>query len=292
MKRVDFLKRGAIAASGALLSVVGLGGSSALTSCSGGSNKKVVGLQLYSLRDAMSTDVPGTLKKVAEMGYTTLETAGYSDGKLYGYTPEEFKVMCNNLGLTVSSAHLGYNYDAEKEAEVMAWWDLALDTQAKAGCKYAIMPSFPIGETIDSIQVYCDYFNKIGELANKKGIKFGFHNHAGEFEKRDGHVILDYMIANTDPDKVFYELDVYWANKAGVDPVEYIKKHKGRIPVLHIKDDSILGESGEIDFEAIFNAGYESGMKDYYVEVEHYTMPAENCVQRSFDFLNVSKCVK
>lgn len=293
MKRLDFLKRGATVASGAVIGVIGLSGaSSALTSCSTGSDKKVVGLQLYSLRDAMGTDVPGTLKKVAEMGYKTLETAGYNEGKLYGYDPKEFRKMAEDLGMKVTGAHLGRNWEPENEVEIWAWWETAMKTQQEVGCKYAVMPWFPIGDDIQSVQTYCDYFNKVGEIANKYGIKFGFHNHAGEFEQRDGQVILDYLIANTDPNKVFIELDVYWANVGGVDPAGYIRKHKGRMPVLHIKDDSILGESGDLDFESIFNAAYESGMKDYFVEVERYTLPAENCVQRSFDFLEVSPFVK
>lgn len=292
MKRLDFLKKGAATlATGTILGAVGFGGATLITGC-GGPKKKVVGLQLYSLRDAMAVDVPGTLKKVADMGYTTLETAGYNDGKLYGYAPKEFRKMAEDLGMKVLGAHLGRNYTPEKEAEDMAWWDTALQTQADAGCKYAVMPWFPMGEDLQSVQTYCDYFNKVGEIANKKGLKFGFHNHSGEFEQREGQTVLDYMIANTDPDKVFFELDVYWAKKGGVDPAAYIRKHKGRMPVLHIKDDSILGESGELDFESIFNAAYECGMKDYFVEVERYTLPAENCVQRSFDFLEVAPFTK
>jgi sugar phosphate isomerase/epimerase len=129
-------------------------------------------------------------------------------------------------------------------------------------------------------------------MANERGLEFGFHNHAKEFEKRDGEVIMDYLINNTDPANVFYELDVYWALKGGVDPTEYINKFAGRFPVLHIKDESIIGETGELDFRAIFDAAYAQGMKDYYVEVEKYTLPPLNCVEKSYDFLYGADFVK
>lgn len=294
MNRLDFLRKGATAAAGALVTTVGLSALMAsFTGCvSTQSQCKNIGLQLYSLRDAMSDSVPSTLEKVAKMGYKTLETAGYSDGKLYGYEPAEFRRMVESLGMTVTSAHLGRDYSAENEAEVMQWWDTALDAQAAVGCKYAIQPSFPIGATLEEIKVYCDYFNKVGEMAKQKGIKFGFHNHAGEFAKIGDTTIYDYMIANTDPDKVCFELDVYWAIKGGVDPVAYINKYPDRIVLLHIKDESTIGESEQIDFAPIFEALYQNNHCDFYVEVERYTLPPENCVSRSFDFLNTSECVK
>lgn len=292
MNRRDFLKKGAYATAGTLAGASLLSSMFGVTGCTpAAAAPKVVGLQLYSLREAMGQDLPGTLKKVADMGYKSLETAGYDNGKLYGQTPSEFKKMVEGLGMAVTSAHVGRSYEAEKDAEIMEWWNVALDTQAEAGCRYAIQASFPIGETLDSIKVYSDYFNKVAEMAAKKGLKFGFHNHAREFEQRDGQVIEDYLIANSS-DNMMFELDVYWANKGGVNPVDYINKYGSKIPVLHIKDESIIGESGTIDFEPIFNAAYANNMKDYYVEVERYTLPAEVCVQKSFDYLDAAKFVK
>lgn len=291
MKRLDFLKKGASVTSSTVLGLVGIKALSSLTGCSE-IGPKVIGLQLYSLREAMNTDVPATLKKVAEMGYKRLETAGYKDGKIYGYTPAEFKKICEDLGMKVTSAHVGQLYDPLRESEIMEWWNVALEAQAAVGCKYTILPWLPACESIEIVKQYADYFNKVGALAATKGIQFGFHNHAGEFATCDGEVVLDYFIANTDPKNVVYQLDVFWAKKGGVDPSEYIRKHKGRMPLLHIKDESIIGESGELDFESIFNTAYECGLKDYYVEVEKYTMPPENCVQRSFDYLDTATFTK
>lgn len=294
MNRFDFLRKGATTAAGALVAAVGLSGvmGAMLSSCETPPKAKVIGLQLYSVRDSISNNLQGTLEEVAKMGYNTLETAGYADGKLYGMAPADFRAECEKLGMTVTSAHLGRSWDPEKEAEIMEWWNTALDAQVAAGCKYAIQPSFPIGTTIPEIQAYCDYFNKVGKMAKDKGLKFGFHNHAGEFASIGDTVILEYMIQNTDPELVTYELDVYWAVKGGVDPAEFINKYANRIGVLHIKDESIIGESGTMDFQKIFEAAYKNNIKDFYVEVERYTMPPLNSVERSYDYLNVSPFVK
>ena len=232
------------------------------------------------------------LKKTAKMGYQTLETAGYGDGKLYGYAPAEFRKMCEDLGMQVMGAHLGRSYTKETDAEVMDWWKQALDAQAEAGCSYAVQASYPIGEKLDDIKLYCDYFNQVGAEAKKRGLRFGFHNHAKEFEKREGEVIYDYMVANTDPTNVMFELDVYWAQKGGVNPVDYIRKYAGRIPLLHIKDVDIIGASETIDFESIFKAAYKQGLEEYYVEIEANSLPPMLCARKSAEYLNVSKFVK
>lgn len=294
MNRRDFLQRSAAVTVGAIVGTSMIASALGLKSCATAepAKEKIIGLQLYSLREAMSNDVPGTLKKIADMGYKTLEAASYKDGKLYGYAPEEFRELVASYGMELTSSHVGIQYDPEREEEIMKQWDLVFDTHVAAGCKYLIMPWFKPGETLEDIKVYSDYFNTLAVKAKAKGLQFGFHNHAAEFEQRDGVMIMDYFIENAVPEMKF-QLDVYWANKGGVDPVEFIRKHGKKICLLHIKDESILGDTGELDFEAIFNAAYAEGITDYYVEVERYTpLPAEGCVQKSFDYLDVAPYVK
>ena len=287
MDRREFLKRSVLLTAGAVV-----GSRLMAEGTFSKTPHKIVGLQLYSLRDAMKKDVPGTLKKTAKMGYQTLETAGYGDGKLYGYAPAEFRKMCEDLGMQVMGAHLGRSYTKETDAEVMDWWKQALDAQAEAGCSYAVQASYPIGEKLDDIKLYCDYFNQVGAEAKKRGLRFGFHNHAKEFEKREGEVIYDYMVANTDPTNVMFELDVYWASKGGVNPSAYIQKYAGRFPLLHIKDDNVIGASQTIDFEAIFNAAYKQGLEAYYVEIEANDIPPMECAEKSAEYLSAAKFVK
>ena len=292
MDRREFLKKGVLSAASVIASASVLSGFMTNEANAKGKSKKRIGLQLYSLREAMKEDVMGTLKAVADAGYTEIETAGYNDSIVYGMSTVEFRNVCKKMGMNMSSTHLGARTDINDMKAALAWWNVAFDDHAKAGCRYAIQPAFKIGDTLDDIKRQCDYFNQVGELANKKGIKFGFHNHAKEFDKRGDEVIYDYLINNTDPKNVFFQMDVYWVQKGGADPVEYLKKYAGRFPVLHIKDESIIGEGGTLDFKAIFDAAYAQGMKDYYVEIEKYTLPPVTCAEKSFDFLDNAPYVK
>jgi sugar phosphate isomerase/epimerase len=291
MDRRDFLKKGAFAVAGAMVGgsvISGLAGFS--TGCTPVRTKRI-GLQLYSLREMMGQNPEATLKLIAAMGYTELETANYDGEKVYGYAPADFRTLVEGLGMKVSSCHVGKNWEPENEAEIMAWWDKTMDDHKAMGCRYIVMPGVNLGETLEWTGQICGYWNKLGAMAKAKGMAFGYHNHSHEFDVIEDQVNYEYMLANTSAD-VFFELDVYWAQQGGHNPVELLNKYAGRFPVLHIKDESIIGDSGELDFEAIFNAAYAQGMKDYYVEVERYILPAEICVEKSFDFLNAAPYVK
>ena len=281
--RRDFLKMsGAIAAAG-LLNHIDLWAFA----------KKPIGLQLYSLRKDMGENPKETLQKVANMGYKHLETASYRDGKVYGMDPLEFKSYVENLGMKLQSAHVGGpQYDPNKQAEIMEFWKKAVEDHRAMGAKYIIKPSMPIPKTLQELQVWCDYYNAVGQVAKDGGLMFGFHNHAREFEPIEGKIMMDYMIENTDPKLVCFELDVYWSQKGGHPAVDYLKKHAGRFPVLHIKDEEEIGASGTIDFKPIFEAAYKQGMKDFYVEVERYNFEPVESVHKSFDYLNNASYVK
>jgi sugar phosphate isomerase/epimerase len=286
MDRRDFLKKSTLAAVGALVGgsvVSSLAGIS--TGCTPAAVAKRIGLQLYSLRDLMGQNPEATLKLIAAMGYTELETANYDGEKVYGYAPADFRTLVEGLGMKVSSCHIGGGQPQSDE-----WWTKAIADHKAMGCRYLVIPSFNFGQTVAELQASCDYFNHVAEMANAEGLLLGYHNHDGEFGKIEDQVIYEYLLDNTSG--VAFELDVYWAQKGGQNPAELINKYAGRFPVLHIKDESIIGDTGEIDFEAIFNAAYAQGMKDYYVEVERYTLPAEICVEKSFDFLNAAAYVK
>jgi len=255
--------------------------------------KKKVGLQLYSLRDDMTKDAVGTLKKAAEMGYYSLETASYGDGKIYGMLPGEFTKIVNDLGMKLSSCHLGGpNYTKETHAASMEWWKTAIADHAKTGMKYMIKPGMKWPETLDDLKVQMDYFNAIGELTAASGMQFGWHNHNHEFTKIGDEVIYDFMLKNTNPKNVIFEMDVYWVMKGGCSPVEYMKKYPDRIKLLHIKDEKEIGESGQLDFKSIFETAYAIGVKDYFVEVEIYNFEPLVSVQKSYDFMAAASYIK
>ena len=285
--RRDFLKTGSLVVAG------GLFGSQLLQAAVSEKGKKGIGLQLYSLRDAMKTDVLSTLKQVAEMGFTTVETASYDNGKIYGMAPAEFKKIIKGLGMKVTSTHLGGpNYTKETAQEAIDWWKKAIEDHVEAGVRFMVKPSMPISKTLDELKMWCDFYNTLGEMTAASNIQFGFHNHAHEFDKIEGEVMYDYMIKNTDPKKVFFEMDVYWVMKSGNSPVEYMNKYPDRFPVLHIKDEKEIGESGLLDFKSIYETAYKNGLKDSFVEVERYNFEPIESVRKSFQYLNAASYVK
>jgi sugar phosphate isomerase/epimerase len=260
-----------------------------ITSCKKAPGKNI-GLQLYSIRDSIGRDVPGAIAKVAGMGYKFVEPAGYSDGKLYGMDPAAFKTLCESNGLGLLSSHTGQALpDSANMETTMAWWDACIDAHVAAGVKYLVQP-FMGGNayrSLDTLKMYCDYFNLIGEKCKAKGIRFGYHNHDKEFSTQlDGQTIYDYMLQNTDPEKVIFQLDLYWCVVGGKNPVDYFNKYPGRFELWHIKDKEEVGASGMMDFAAIWSAAAQSGMKYGIVEVEEYNFDEFTSCAKSIDFLN------
>jgi sugar phosphate isomerase/epimerase len=132
----------------------------------------------------------------------------------------------------------------------------------------------------------------VGEKCNAKGIRFGYHNHDKEFTEVDGVVRYDYMLQNTDPEKVFFQLDLYWIVVGGKDPVDYFNNYPGRFLLWHVKDEKELGESGMMDFENMFAEAEVSGMEHIIVEVERYNYTPLESVKMSYDFLMEADYVK
>lgn len=264
----------------------------AVSSCSSTQQKepaKQIGIQLYSVMDAMNQDPQGSLQKLADMGYNVLELVQWGgDPKVFGMPAEEFKAICDSLDFDIISTHSSIQEDPENEEDVMARWRSLFEIQKACGGDYFVIPSYRVGYTTDSIKQMADYFNRVGKIAKEYGLKLGYHNHAREYEKlKDSDdVMWEYLVENTDPDLVCYELDVFWCTKGGKSPVEYLKKYPNRIELLHIKDDFVIGESGNIDFESIFNQFYSNGMSGYVVEIE---TPAELREQTNPDGSKLSK---
>jgi sugar phosphate isomerase/epimerase len=257
--------------------------------------KKNIGLQLYSIRDSIMRDVPGAIAKVAKMGYTFVEPAGYGEGKFYGMEPSAFKELCNSNNLPALSSHTGQALpDSANWDKVMAWWDQCIEAHKALGVKFIVQPFMgrEAYQSLDTLKKYCDYFNIIGEKCNAKGIRFGYHNHDKEFSTQlDGQTIYDFMLANTDPSKVMFQIDLYWTIEGGANPVDYFNKYPGRFELWHIKDKEEIGASGMIDFETIWAAALQSGMKYGIVEVERYNFDVYTSCQKSIDFLNAAEYV-
>ncbi len=247
-----------------------------------------IGLQLWSVKDDMKKDPVLTIEKVGAMGYDFVETAGYRDGKIYGMDPVDFKALVEENGMYNPGAHSGQAVpDSGKWDETMAWWDQCIATHKEAGVVYIIQPSMghTAYESIEGLQAYCDYFNAVGEKCNEAGIRFGYHNHNHEFEELEGQVIYDYMLKNTDPEKVMFQLDLYWINNGGGVATEYFTNYPGRFFSYHIKDELELGESGEMDFQSSFDMIETAGAKYFVVEVERYNFEPLESVEKSLEYL-------
>jgi len=233
--------------------------------------KKHLGLQVYSVK-GFESDVPGSLKILADEGYVELELANYNaaTGLVAGYKPVEFAALVKTYGMEVISSHARAKFDVKDEAGTLSSWGKLFDDHKLMGCKYVVFPMNMWSGSVEGLKAECGLMNKIGDEANKRGIKFGYHNHNMEFATvaNTNQLYEDFLIANTDPNKVFFEMDVYWITVGGQDPVAYLKKYPTRFQALHIKDEYVVGESGKINYQAIFNQFYKNGYDVWFVEME------------------------
>jgi len=238
-----------------------------------------VGLQLYTIRDAMAADVPGSLKKLSDMGYKNLELANYADGKFYGYEPAEFKKMVNDLGMDIISSHTSVEAAGitTESAKKMA------DDHALLGVKYCVQPWIEeVNRNVETYKKMIADWNQVGAVMKEAGIQFGYHNHNFEFKPTEDGLIpyYDIFMKEMDASLITMELDMYWATKAGQDPVEMFNKYPGRFQLFHfkdmaqqsepfydvVKDDITSVGAGLIDFKRIYAAREVAGMKYLFVE--------------------------
>jgi sugar phosphate isomerase/epimerase len=253
---------------------------------------KELGLQIYSLGRELYDDVPGGLKKVAQMGYTVIELAGYSaEGKIGNIPMAEFKQYSDDAGLKITSSHLNppvREYSKDSLPQIKDFWKKAADDHAAIGARYIIQPGQPATRSVEEVAYVGEVFSEAGKIAKDAGLIWGYHNHSGEFARvvpggteplvgrpprnaPEGlRLIYDLMLENTDPALVIFELDVYWAVMGQQDPVAYMKKHPLRIRALHIKDIAVLGESGMMNFPKIYEVAYANDIRDFFVELEGY----------------------
>jgi len=292
--RRDFLKTGAALSALSLLP--------AGFACAPSPKEKAIGLQLYSLRDDIQKDMEGTIKAVIAMGYKRLESYGYQDGKFFGKAPKEMKQFLADLGAAMTGSHTNMrllNPEADNTAQWDAWKKNVEDT-AELGCKWIVQASYPTRqiETISDVARFADQFNRCGELAKAGGLKFSFHNHAGELREFDGQIPYDVLITNTDKDLVSFQIDTEQMVYGGTPCHEYIKKYPGRFSSWHVKDATPDGEGstefgkGMVDFESLFAVADIAKLEDYYVEQERYNMAPLECMKHNYDFLMNAPYVK
>lgn len=243
----------------------------------GPSFKGPIGLQLYSLRADFATEVPGTLKKVKDYGFKIVELAG-----TYNSTPEKFKQMLDAHGLKPVSGHFPYDRYRD-DAEGVARDAKALGLEY-VGCAWIPHEGdFDEKQCRDAIGV----FNRAGEALAKHGLKFFYHTHGYEFRPHGQSTLFDLMMAETKPNFVRYQMDVFWVVHPGHDPVKLLQKYGARWELMHVKDmkkglkgdltgksdvsnDVVLG-TGQMNWPAILSAAAKAGVKYYFIEDESPT---------------------
>jgi len=279
-----------------------------------------LGIQLYTLRDQLTKDVKDTIAKVAQAGYEQVETYfGYNGpgSTFWGLTTGQLKALLKEHNLTTPSGHyqLGdyLTRGNGKDEALKAQADLA----AALGQEYFTVPVPPM-ELIAKYPIPADDYkfvaaqlNKAGELLKKSNIKVAYHNHFWEFRKVDDgkSTAYDILLNETDPALVHFELDLFWAKKAGQDPVQLFEKAPGRFPMWHVKDMSKAAPqpvadtgtidlstlandikfaevgTGTIDFKAIFAKAKTAGVQYFFVEQDQITIDPFVSIKQSADYV-------
>jgi sugar phosphate isomerase/epimerase len=250
------------------------------------SPKKIerLGLQLYTVRDAMHTDPAGTLIKLSTIGYKHLEHAGYNDGKFYGLSIRDFKKILEDNFLNMTSGHVTLSqkhWDAANN-DFTDEWKKTLDDAVELRQKYLISPGMDenLKHDYDAFKAFMQIFNKCGELCKSKGLVFGYHNHDFEFTTMfDNQRMYDLILSNTDPSLVTQQLDIGNMYPTGAMPLDYIKKYPGRFELLHVKDmikkedgkyeNTLLGK-GVLPLKEILKAARKTGTSQFFIEQEDY----------------------
>ena len=184
-------------------------------------------VQLYTVRNQINTDFPGTLKKVRAIGYETVETAFWPEGTSIKTAASYIR----EAGLSVSSAHIELPINDKKQT--------MLDTAEAYDCKKMIWHGWPEDKrysSYDGTMELISIYNEAGKFAKSNGLQFGLHNHWWEYRNKIGdRYVYELLLENLDKD-IFFEIDTYWVKVAGQDPATIVKKFGERAPLLHIKD--------------------------------------------------------
>jgi sugar phosphate isomerase/epimerase len=243
-----------------------------------------VGLELYSVRDAMRQDPDGTLAAVAAIGYRDVELL-WSFGN-FGRTPEQVRTALDRNGLRAPSAHIS-------AADLFVGWERSLAIARLLGHEYLIVPDFPPDtvRSLDDWREWADRFNAAGAVARRSGIWLTFHNEPGHLAPLDGTVPYDLFLQRTDPTVVRHQLDVGNMALGGGDPFVYLERYHDRYWTFHLKDvvadrsrDTELG-TGTLDFRRLLAAVPDLDRKPCYVEQEAAQDPLAS-VRRDYEFLS------
>ena len=285
-------------------------------------NKQRFGIQLFSLPKLLQADVHKAIALLAQMGYREVEpygpytfsapealarwkmvspSLGFTGSGYFGLSGSEFKALLASHGMTAPSMHTDFS-TLDKNMKQLG------EAGRELGFTYVGLPSIPEDrrKTLDGYKRMADTFNRIGKEAKASGVRFAYHNHGYGLQPMEGVIPVEYLLANTDPELVFFEMDLYWTLAGGADPIEYLRKHPGRYRLMHVKDMQgrrrfsgdggnstqwielfpymVSAGDGSLDLKAVIEQGRKSGVEHFFVEQDNVANP-EVALKRSIDHL-------
>ena len=269
MHRRDFIKQSSMASAATLLPVTGFSLDK--------KPKFKMGLQLFTIRDAMKADPLGSLKKAKAMGYQDLEIYGFDPENIgyYGYKAKEFKLILDDLNLTTSSGHYDFSsYFDKPDEELKKYLDACIEGAHMLNKPYITWPWLaPEFHTIENYKVLSGKLNWMSEQVNSAGLGFAYHNHDFEFTDHNGQIGYDIILKETDPKLVKLQMDMYWVmHSSKKTPQELITEQPGRYVMWHIKDmDKVTRDytelgNGSIDYAEMLSQIDTDALQYYYIE--------------------------
>ncbi|WP_435355401.1 sugar phosphate isomerase/epimerase family protein [Emticicia sp. SJ17W-69] len=284
--------------------------------------KNQIGIQLFSLPKMLSENFVGGIKMLSQMGYKELELygpfpfstesaqkrwsavtpqLGFSGSGYFGKSIQEVKTILADNGLKTPAMHTDLD-------TLQNGMDKLGEAAHILGQTYVTLPAIPDEkrQTIDDYKRIAEAFNKIGENAKRNGINFGYHNHGYGIKPMNGQIPLQIILDNTDPNLVFFELDIFWTASGGANPIDFLTKYPNRYKMLHLKDmkekKEFSGDGGNasqwiplfsnmttagdgvLDLKGIVKKAKEIGVEHYFVEQDMVASP-EIALKRSLEYL-------
>ena len=273
-------RRTFLCTSGAALGALATMGTASMAHAAPAGVPRRLGVQLYTLRDLFPHDVVGVLETLKRIGYDEVEFAGY-----HGRPPEALRAVLDGIGLTAPAAHVGLDLLRDD-------LDAQLGVAQTMGHRYLVVPWLDEHEraSADGYRRIADELNALGEKTRRAGVQLAYHNHDFEFETFGGTPGYDVLLAETDPDLVTMEMDLFWTVHGGHDPVDYFARYPGRFPLVHAKGraaDGTMTEvgAGAMDWKRLFAHAGEAGIRHAFVE---HDTPADalRSVRASYAYLS------
>ena len=241
-----------------------------------------VALQMFTLRNETEKDFVKTLEQVASLGYQGVEFAGYGD-----LSAKEMKTVLDDLGLKAASSHVSLDQLEGQLSDVIQY-------SQGIGNKHIVCPFLmPDRRTEADYKALIKSLNDIGRVCHEEGLTFSYHNHDFELQRlSDGRTALETILEETNPEWVKAEFDIYWLQRAGEVPLEWIKRHPERTPLVHLKDMTTDGEqffaelgTGGVDLQSVLNYGETAGVEWWVVEQDQSRRSPLESIEISINYL-------